>query len=239
MALVTLVLLLTATLGWLAYHSSRSIIEYDAIRAVGISANAREQTLLRVLRRHQDRAGRFLKTTVLICKDRAGKEACLRRELDQFLSTEGAVSAGLSVPGIAPILVDKESFSTEDREASPPDQLAVFARDRRGRPFYSVRAESENGGATLLLRFDMSGINAIFLDHYILDEYGLGKSGETFLVDSKGFFMTSSRYPGGLDKNLSINSKAIQACLAGADGESLGRNNLGVEVIHGFRYVEE
>ncbi|HLG22005.1 MAG TPA: PAS domain S-box protein, partial [Candidatus Manganitrophaceae bacterium] len=59
------------------------------------------------------------------------------------------------------------------------------------------------------------------------------------MIDSKGFLMTPSRYPGSSDKNRLIESRAVQACLAGADGESLGRDDLGVEVIHGFRYVEE
>jgi len=33
-----------------------------------------------------------------------------------------------------------------------------------------------------------------------LDRYGLGQSGETFLTDAQGFFLTPPKYPGELGK---------------------------------------
>src|SRR5207245_4281113 len=61
LVLVAFSLVLTSALGWVAYRTSQGIIEREAIRSVGIAANAREQALLRLLHRQVDRADNFLR----------------------------------------------------------------------------------------------------------------------------------------------------------------------------------
>src|SRR6478736_2624098 len=52
--LSSLVLLATASLGSIAYRTSRSIVEQAAIRDVGVTATVRKQILLRVLTQQRD-----------------------------------------------------------------------------------------------------------------------------------------------------------------------------------------
>ena len=72
-----------------------------------------------------------------------------------------------------------------------------------------------------------------------LDRYGLGQSGETFLADNQGFFLTPPKYPAPTGESLSLSGQPMQTCLAGKDGEGLGESYRGVAVIRGFRSVPE
>src|SRR5690242_3457746 len=88
-----LVLLATASLGSIAFTSSRSIIEGNAVREVGIAANARRQGLLTVLNEQKARAQALLRTASLQCAPE--ENWCLRRVLAGFVLTGGATTARL------------------------------------------------------------------------------------------------------------------------------------------------
>ena len=96
LVLVAFSLVLTAALGWVAYRTSQGIIEREAIRAVGIAANAREQDLLRLLHRQVDRADNFLRIARLSClSENPERNHCLKGLLEDFRLTEGATDARL------------------------------------------------------------------------------------------------------------------------------------------------
>src|SRR5450759_770732 len=65
--LSVLVLLATASLGSIAYRTSRTIVEQAAIREVGVTATVRKQILLRVLTQQRVRTDALLKTADLGC----------------------------------------------------------------------------------------------------------------------------------------------------------------------------
>lgn len=91
-----LVLRATASLGSIAFTSSRSIIEGDVVRDVGIAANARRQALLTVLTEQKARAKALLRTASAQC---APEETwCLRKVLAGFVLTGGATTARLIYP---------------------------------------------------------------------------------------------------------------------------------------------
>src|SRR5678809_1023351 len=95
--LCALVLVATASLGSIAYTSSRSIIEGGAVREVGTTANARKQVLLTVLTEQKARAEALLKTASLGC---APEETwCLRKVLKDFVATGGATAVRLVYQG--------------------------------------------------------------------------------------------------------------------------------------------
>src|SRR5580765_7790134 len=80
-----LVLLATASLGSIAYRTSRTIIEQAAVREVGVTATVRKQILIRVLTQQRVRADALLKTVDLGCSP--DETWCLRKLLLDFVAT--------------------------------------------------------------------------------------------------------------------------------------------------------
>src|SRR5262249_6552520 len=101
-------------------------------------------------------------------------------------------------------------------------------------PYYILQMTSEDANAVLTTRGDIRVFAQIFEDRY-----GLGQSGETFLTDRRGFFLTPARYPPPIGERRPISGEAIRMCLAGEEGEVLAPSYRGVPVIHGFRRVPE
>jgi signal transduction histidine kinase len=234
LVLVAFSLVLTAALGWVAYRTSQGIIEREAIRAVGIAANAREQALLRLLHRQVDRADNFLRIARLSClSENPKRDPCLRGLLEDFKMTEGATEARLEFRNEInlPVGADASVFS----EMPSGDQLAKFITDDQGHSSYLLRIESENREASVSLLFPIKTITQIFSDRY-----GLGESGETFLTDARGYFITPSRDSAhSSGQSHPIESTPMKSCLSGHNGEMLERDYREIEVIHGFRYVKE
>jgi PAS domain S-box-containing protein len=227
-----LVLLATASLGSIAYRTSRDIMVREAIREVGITANTRKDLLVRLLTEQRTRAAALFKTADLSCDNT--EIWCLRRLLKDFVATEGASAARLVYPGAAPVTVGKGAAILATVAPPTGDQIAHFGFDQKGQPYYVVQVRSEDGAALITIRGDMESVNRIFLDRY-----GLGQSAETFLTDARGFFLTPPRYPVHGGKGHPVGGKPMQECLAGTDDEVLDRDYRGVPVIHGFRHIPD
>jgi len=227
-----LVLLATASLGSIAYRTSRSIVEQAAIRDVGVTATVRKQILIRELTEQRIRANALIETADIGCSH--SETWCLRKLLLDFVATEGASAAKLAYRGRTPVTVGKGASSLGAANSPQEGQIAHFEFDRKGQPSYVLRAVSKDGGAVLTIRGNMQLANQIFLDRY-----GLGQSGETFLTDDKGFFLTPPKYPGQVDERRPLGGEPTQLCLAGMDGEVVDTGYRGVAVIRGFRHVSE
>src|SRR5678815_4714290 len=142
-----LVLLATASLGSIAYRTSRDILVREAIREVGITANTRKDLLVRLLAQQRNRAAALFKTADLSCDNT--EIWCLRRLLKDFVATEGASAARLVYPGAARVTVGKGAAIL--LTVGPPvgDQIAQFGFDENGQPYYVVQAHSEDGAALI------------------------------------------------------------------------------------------
>ncbi len=233
--LVTLTVSSTVVLGWLAYSTSRDIIEGNATQAVGVAANARRTALLQRLKRQQERAAAFLNTARTACRSEGGAQTtCLRQRLEEFANTEGSAAAQLAEGDTATVSVGEKSATLEHARPPAPDQLARFFFDDDRQPFYLIRAKSALEDASLTLLFGTQSINTIFADRN-----GLGESGETFLADAQGFFLTPPRYPSHSGHSHPIDAKPMQMCLSGRDSEVLDKDYRKADIIHGFRYVRE
>jgi PAS domain S-box-containing protein len=232
LVLGVLVLVATASLGSIAYSTSRTLIQQAAVREVGVTATVRKQVLIRVLTQQRVRADALLKTADLGCSP--DEMWCLRKLLVDFVATEGATAARLAYRGQRPAMVGKEASSLRTTAPLDAGQIVRFEFDRKGQPYYVLQVTSQDGNAVLTIRGDMQVASQIFLDRY-----GLGLSGETFLTDDRGFFLTPPKYPGQTGESRPIGGKPMQTCLAGMDGEVLAEGYRGVAVIHGFRHVPE
>jgi signal transduction histidine kinase/HAMP domain-containing protein len=85
-----------------------------------------------------------------------------------------------------------------------------------------------------------SHLNLARIDRIILENSGLGDSGETYLVDSSHVFVSASRLRGGSSSGGgSVDSEGIRAALQGIEGEGLYLNYQGTPVIGVYRWVED
>jgi signal transduction histidine kinase len=234
--MVVPVLATTAALGGLAYRAASEAVSQNAIRAVGIAANAREQALVMRLYRQHERASALLDTTA-DCAASKGPERvrCLREALDDFVATEGVRDARLVVPGLEPLLVGAEAPSLAELTPLPSGQLVRVEPKQGHERVYEMLVQ--RGGRSLGLRFAA----AVHLEPLFRDRYGLGGSGETFLADSQGVFITQPRYPGhsGESQSHPIDARPMRECLSGRSAEILAPDYRDVGVIHGFRFIEE
>jgi signal transduction histidine kinase/HAMP domain-containing protein len=151
-----------------------------------------------------------------------------------FVATEGATAARLAYRGRSPVMVGKDAASLANEAAPDVNQIAHFEFDPKGQPRYVLQVTAPDHNVVLTIRGDMQVANPIFLDRD-----GLGLSGETFLTDRGGFFLTPPKYPGQAGESRPIGGKPMQMCLAGMDGEVLTEGYRGVPVIYGFRHVPE
>ncbi len=231
------VLVTTVVLGWLVYRAASEALSENAVRAVGIAARAREQALVMRLGRQQERAATFLQLAAANCAPRKGPERgeCLQEALADFLATEGALGARLVAPGLEPLRVGQGVEALEDLSSLPRGQLARFEpKGGDGARAYGMLIRQ--GELTLGLRFD-----AMVLEPIFQERYGLGRSGETFLADPEGLFITTPKYPGhsGESPSHPIDARPMRQCLSGQDSQMLAGDYRDVPVIHGFRFIEE
>jgi signal transduction histidine kinase len=227
-----LMLVAVALVGWLAYQSTCNLIEQDALRTVGIVANARASTLRMKLQWQHERAREFLHDAVLTCALMdAGRHACLLDRLHGFLKTEDAQGATLAWAGTSTIEAG-EAPPLAGMPAPSTGRLAVFDHHELGRS-YLVGAESAHG--TVLLRF----MTATHVDPIFLDHDGLGDAGESFLTDAEGYFVTPPRYPYDSVLSHPIHTHPMRRCLSGEHTQEIAPDYRGAMMIHGYLFVPE
>jgi PAS domain S-box-containing protein len=224
-------------LGWIGFQSSADIIEQGAIRAVGIVADTRRRALSNILQDFHRRAGNFITASNQTCSAMSGdaEKQCWRHSLDCHLATEEATAARITSRDFGVIDVGNvESFSSE-RPIYRDGQFAWFFAGNDGISNYFIEQSSTDGNIKVILQYQTDKhITKIFNNRY-----GLGESGETFLTDAKGFFLTNARYHTDSGHSHPIKANPMKACLSGQNGEILDPDYRGVPVIHGFRFVPE
>ncbi len=226
------VLIATASLGTMAYTTTRTLIEARAVNEVGDAANARENTLTQLLDQQRVRAQALMKSASLNCAPEELR--CLRRVLANFVAAEGARAVRFDYRGRAPIVAGPSIDSPVLWTAPKIQQGVRFEVDENGEPYYLLYAggATRDGRVNITLQGDFRIINAIFLDRF-----GLGRSGETFLTNQAGVFLTPLRYP--VADGAPRVDKALESCLAGADGELLDLDYRGVPAVRAYRHVAE
>ncbi len=229
-----LVVVATGSLGSIAYFTSRAIVQGSAAREVGVIANARRLALIEELNGQNERAAALLKTLSLGCEP--VETWCLKKVLTDYVATGGATAARLVYSGHIPIAVGRDTGRLVATAAFAGNQLAHFGLDSHGHPYYVIESRALMGRseAVVSLLGDMRLVDEIFQGRY-----GLGQSGETFLTDLQGRFLTSVRYPASQTAQRPSGDHAIRLCLDGVDSEALDRDYRDVPVVHGFRHVPE
>jgi signal transduction histidine kinase/CheY-like chemotaxis protein len=191
--LITIVgsIVVTATaLTTLAYRAQVLNLERDARRSVRVAAQNRAEAVDRVVDSQQQRAQRFLTASAALCGETtpaggvAWELGCAQRALREFRLSERARGA---------VLVNDRGRIARSGAALPatlpiPSPLARLV-DRDGHMTYIIQAE--NAYASVRLQFNVSDLATLFEQ-----PAGLGVSGEVFLQNSGGTFLTPSRFGG-------------------------------------------
>lgn len=229
-AVASVSLVAVAVAGGVAYREAVTLTRQSALGFVGATATARRASLLLRLHNQEERATILLTSASRVCGAGEAGTACLRAYVETFIATERADAALLSTAG-GPVLLGEEAKHLEAIPQPLAGQIAVLAAIK-GKHFYVITTKGPGTSLRLLLP-------ATLLDSVFLDREGLGASGESFLADADGFFVTTPRYPVHSDHGHPIAARPMKLCLAGQDGEMIAPDYRGVLVVHGLRYVPE
>jgi signal transduction histidine kinase/HAMP domain-containing protein len=235
-AMLALSLITAAGFAVLSYWTARNVLEHEAFRAVGIAAASRERSLAIILEEHRDRLREFLDSVPADCPRNSGtsETSCLTKALQELATNEGAVTATLRRRGRPSVTVGYDPREIEEVDGGSPSRIAKLERGTEGRSA-SFTVEAATADQFVALRLGINEIMPIFLDRT-----GLGESGESFLTDEDGYFVTPHKYPSESGISHPIDVMPMERCLAGEDGEmvAIDYRSWGPRVIHGFRHVE-
>lgn len=237
------VVILTASLlpiviiAWVAFNALFEATRNAKIDDVGNVASIRHEQLTFALNRSRSRALLFLTEQQDLCKVGNARPspqvlACLRASLNSFVHTERALGGMLIFPGMAETL-NVGQLAGLAFPAMLPGQLAVFpAAEKQENRGYQIPVSQQK--IQLVITYPVSLLQDIFLP-----PSALGESGETFLADAKGFFVTHPRYHSVQGHHVAISAVPMQTCLARQNSELLELDYRGMPIIHGFRYIPE
>jgi len=229
LTLLTLTVGGAAAVGVVSFRAARRSLEHEAIRLTGLVAEHRRMSLLRTLMRQRDRLTRMVDVAAARCgsmHDARERSACYVRSAESLSTIEGASAARLDRPDGPPILVGR----WDDDAHVPSGQLIAIHRADGQTASYVIAASSR--GVTLAIELPLRAV-----EHIFADRTGLGEHGETFLVDAGGAPLTPV-----LDPDMAAREGVLQighACGAGLNGESLGPNYRGIDVVRGFRSMPQ
>jgi diguanylate cyclase (GGDEF)-like protein len=230
LTLVGLVVITTLALSVAAYRSFRTNLEDEARRMVRASAEQTEKTLTRIVEQRQERAQGFLNRVTALCGESPARGqtswevGCVGLALTEFRTTERALGA---------------VFESGHRRIArvgelPPTDLPLpgsFARLVQGKQSMNYEFTATRGGSALTVLFPVDDLDVVFRDHRVL-----GGTGEIFLIDKNGHFLTTPRYLGSSTFEGAAVVEPVAECLQGPT-DLIGADYRGVKTLHGLRPV--
>ena len=220
----------TLVIAAFAYRTSRQALEQQALLAAGAVAQARAQSVVRLLAGRQERLAASLTSLEALCGERGPtgrlglERECMRAVLVGVHTSERA--AGVELRNGSRRVAARGSWR---RIVQSPvaGALASFSA-ASGKSEYTMRAQ--RGSLALRALFPVGDLGPIFQDRS-----GLSENGEAFLIDRQGAPITPTRLqtPASLERLRGTIS--IQRCLAGDSGQLLDRDYGDALVISAYR----
>ena len=100
----------------------------------------------------------------------------------------------------------------------------------------SAPIRDEQGGLSGLL---VGRVNLKRISSLMTDRTGLGKTGETYLVNLSNFMITESRFEKGLALNKFVSTEGVRDCLKGNSGHRMYVNYMGTPVLGYYEWIPE
>lgn len=225
----------SALYGTLVYRAARDGLVSAAVRTVGTVATDRRRQLLGAIRNERRRLAALVEGGGSCGTTAAGTPECahaLRLLAEGDLAHSGAVWRG----GVRLFAFGPDSMNAQ---AAIPRE-GHLAELRGGKqPSLVIAVRSPDSATVVVLALGRQRLAELFRV-----DGELGKSGETFIADSRGRAASALRYPVVLSDSSAHEHDAIGAvpmrrCLQGTDGEMLAPDYHDAPIIHGFRYVPE
>lgn len=233
--LLLCILLPTGLIGASAYWFVYNHIKENRIEGVGQVADARYEELHIRLHRDNERSKNLLSALIAVCRySNEGINACARSKLEQFAAINHTVGLSLH-SGIESDLAVGNDAIPADKLNQPflPGQIAAISK-LNGASLLSLVAVDSASGFSLVTTYSGQQLQDIFVSSPVL-----GQSGETFLADSQGLFLTQPRYPSQQGTSKPIAAIPMQRCLGNESGATLNLDYHNVPIIHGFRFVPD
>ncbi|MBF0353405.1 MAG: response regulator [SAR324 cluster bacterium] len=228
-----LMLLPASLIGWGAFGFAIDVIKSERIKAVGRVADARHEQMSMVFQRAIERAEGMLDDLQRTCGALIHDSVCVHNELTSFIQSEGALGVTLNGSG-TPMTVG-ESAVVGKIPTFRAGQLAQFTKYEPGLGRrYFIETEESSEKLRLAVTYSVKVIQSVFIEHP-----DLGNSGENFLADEQGFFITASRYPSAQGHSQPITATPMRRCLTPENAETIDLDYRNVLIIHGFRFVPE
>jgi signal transduction histidine kinase len=241
LVLIVLISLLPAAfVGWISYAALYDNIKENKIRSVGSVAESKHQHLRLVLSQASDRIAQFLEINQNRCGTifRLGSENyahCLQSALITFVKREDALGAIIHRQNASDLSAGTHPPVSSGGWSLQPGQLAIFpvSKNRHERVFHIPVSDSQTR-SLIVVTYPVGTLQEIFS---ISSE--LGDSGETFLADANGYFITSPRYSSKQGHGIPISATPMQHCLKQHNMQMLELDYRAVPIIHGFQYIPE
>ena len=225
--------LIAASAYWLVFNT----ISEQRINDVEHIADERYQAMRMQLQRDNERGARLLESLIAACGNSDfGVNNCAQVKLQQFAAINGVAGFSFHSGVENDLALGSEPISV-DQLARPflPEQLAAIVKSKiNNASLYSLVAIDSASGMSLVTTYSAKRLQDIFVG-----SPRLGQSGETFLADSQGFFVTQPRYLPQQGVSEPISAVPMQHCLRQENGKMLGFDYRNVAIIHGFRFVPE
>ncbi len=230
------VIITTLVLFFTAYQMAGNAIENEALHTVGAYAEGAHRALVSRLSSLHGRAQMVIANAWNQCQDepKGNIDPCLHRVLGQFMELQKAEALFLEFGNGVQIRMGKESGSLRFIPTMPKSQLASFSRTDAPKGFFTMQAENREVPGKIVLLIKTAELDPVFANlSYV------GNSGEAFLADRDGYFVTPPKYHVAEGISHPIDALPMQTCLSPKDGEMTAPDYRDVKVIHGFRYVPE
>lgn len=235
LVLLCLALLPGVATSWIAHDLMFDNLKSDRITDVGLVARARHEQLVGLLNRQNNRAKAFLLNLTRQCVTESLDKNCANRLLQSDFAAENAL--GMSLYNSAGLLLSLGG--APGKSAAIPfqaGQLAGFSGTGTDlNRSYFISASDALSGYRLVVTYSSSILESIFTP--IPGE--LGVSGETFLADGAGYFVTRHKYPSSQGHSHPISATPMQTCLSGQSHEVLDKDYRDADIIHGFHFIPE
>lgn len=223
-----------ATVGSLAYNMAFSKVQEERVRAVGQVADAKHAQLVMVLVRSNDRAKLFLSSLNEQCNAAKPDHGCATKLIASYLKSEEAQGAVLHWRSGERLAVGSP-MPANDEIKFKSGQLAKFSGTGAGNnASYYISVTEPGTGLRLEISYPSSNFQPVF-DR----PPELGKSGEVFLTDGEGYFVTQARYPAKQGHDSQIHTRPMQSCMSGNNAEAIDWDYRDAKVVMGFRHVTE
>ncbi|MBW8079336.1 MAG: PAS domain S-box protein, partial [Gallionella sp.] len=222
----------------IAHHLMFNNLKADRIMDVELVADAKRDQLVRMLTRQNIQAKALLQNLSSQCGTTLGKAnpVCVKNLLESNLATEYALGISLYDNTGGRLNVGESATLQPQDSLLPAGQLARFSGNgtELNRSFFIAVADAKSG-YRLVVTYPSSVLESIFFPY----PANLGNSGETFLTDGAGYFVTRHKYTSTQGHNHPISARPLQACLGGQSGKLLDKDYRDADIIHGFRFVPE